>query len=81
MQSEGTTTIAILASFICGAPVALMVLIDEGWQWFKAGGLETAQAPLDPLFCDHTQPDGLLLIVHDECCDERLAFGYYFCDA
>jgi diguanylate cyclase (GGDEF)-like protein/PAS domain S-box-containing protein len=72
---QGYDDIVFLASFICNTPIALIGLIDEDRQWFKArAGLETAQAPLDPLFCNQTimQPNELL-VVHDACGDERFA--------
>ena len=43
-----------LASFICDVPIALITLIDEDRQWFKARvGLDRLQTSRDDAFCAH----------------------------
>ncbi|MGY4515099.1 GAF domain-containing protein [Lysobacter sp. HA18] len=67
--------IARLASMLCGAPIALISLIDRDRQWFKARkGLDTIAMPRDIAFCDHAirQPDRLME-VRDAEADPRFA--------
>ncbi len=63
-----------LAGHICGAPIALISLIDENRQWFKARvGLAACETGRDISFCGHAilQPD--LFIIADAALDERFA--------
>jgi two-component sensor histidine kinase len=64
-----------VASAVCDAPIAVINLIDQGRQWFKAEiGLGVRETPVDSSICAHAilQPD--LLIVPDTTLDPR------FCD-
>ncbi len=61
-----------LAAHICQTPVALVSLVDEDRQWFKARmGLDASQTPRDVAFCAHAilQPD--LFIIPDALADPR----------
>jgi GAF domain-containing protein len=64
-----------LASTLCGAPIALISLIDRDRQWFKARtGLDVQQTEREIAFCDHAirQPDRMME-VPDASRDPRFA--------
>jgi len=66
--------IVALASYVCGTPIALVSLVDEHRQWFKASvGLEVEQTPREQAFCAHTVARGQLLEVRDAAADLRFA--------
>ena len=55
---------AIASIFDC--PIALISLVDENEQWFKARcGLDTKGTPRDVSFCQHALESFDLLIVND----------------
>ena len=66
--------ITALAAQICGTPMALITLVDESSQWFKAKvGLEATRTPLEHAFCTHALQQRSLLVVPDATRDERFA--------
>ena len=64
--------LAALAAQICGTPVALLGLLDERRQWFKAAvGFGRSETPRDQTFCAHTLLADGLFEVSDARLDER----------
>lgn len=66
-------TVTRIASDVCGTPIALISLLDDKRQWFKANvGLEcVTETPRDISFCTHTIENDDLLEIQDASQDER----------
>jgi PAS domain S-box-containing protein len=63
-----------LASQLCETPMALLTLIDEDRQWFKARvGLHVPETPRDVAFCAHSILHEGVTEVADATRDERFA--------
>ncbi|MFC6746188.1 GAF domain-containing protein [Methylobacterium persicinum] len=64
--------IALLASEVCGTPMALITLLDEDRQWFKARvGFEASETGLARSLCVHAAAEPGLTVIPDLRCDER----------
>lgn len=66
--------LARAAADLCDAPMALVSLVDEGRQWFKARvGVEVGELPRGMAFCAHAIQADTLFVVPDATCDVRFA--------
>lgn len=58
--------LVLIASQVCGAPIALVTLVDDDRQWFKARvGLDRQETPRADALCAHAILDDQTLIVPD----------------
>ena len=63
-----------IAAYICQTPIAIISLIDEDRQWFKARlGVGPRETSRDIAFCAHTILDDAPTIVPDALRDKRFA--------
>ncbi len=74
-ESEGAfDDLVALAATICDAPIALISLVDESRQWFKAKvGLDVAETSRDVAFCAHAILGSDVMVVGDATKDPRFA--------
>lgn len=71
---EAFDELALLASHVCDAPMALITLVDESRQWFKARvGVTVQETPRQFSFCAHTMIGTDLLVVPDARADSRFS--------
>jgi diguanylate cyclase (GGDEF)-like protein/PAS domain S-box-containing protein len=66
-------SLASMAALLCGTPIALLSLVDEHRQWFKArvGLDDTTETHRDMAFCAHAILQGELMEVSDATRDPR----------
>jgi diguanylate cyclase (GGDEF)-like protein len=75
LPEQAYEDLAKLAATICGTPIALVTLLDDHRQWFKAKvGLEVDETPRSQAFCAHAimKPDDVMT-VEDAALDDRFA--------
>lgn len=70
--TQDLNNIVNLAAQICNAPVAIITLLDDERQWFKAAiGTDVTDTPREISFCNYTLEHEDVLIVPDLSADER----------
>ena len=66
--------LVILIAGLCEVPTALISLVDDRRQWFKARvGMEATGGPRSEAFCAHAIRDDALFLVEDTHLDPRFA--------
>jgi anti-sigma regulatory factor (Ser/Thr protein kinase) len=64
--------LALIASHICGTPVALITMVDEDRQWFKARvGTDVQETARSISFCSHAIEQEGVFTIHDAMQDPR----------
>lgn len=75
---ETFDSVTVLASHVCRTPIALMVLIDQDRQWFKATvGVRVRETPREFAFCAYTIMQRGLLIIPNAARDKRFSANPY----
>lgn len=69
---EAFDAIVRVAQLVTRTPIALVSLLDEARQWFKArSGLDVEETPREWAFCSHALEPGVPLVVPDTHLDPR----------
>ncbi len=71
-EEKDFNDIVELAAQLCNTPIALVTLVDENRQWFKARtGLSIKETHRNLSFCAHAIHQNDVMIVHDALTDDR----------
>jgi len=71
-EEQAFEDIVFIASQTCGAPIAMITLLDTDRQWFKARvGLDVTETPIDQSVCRIDIDDGDMLEIVDLSQDDR----------
>ena len=71
-DEDGFDDLTRLATLVCGAPIALVSLVDADRQWFKSRvGLDARETPRAVAFCAHAIKGRAVFEVPDAMTDER----------
>lgn len=66
--------LVFMAAQLLSVPIALITLVDDDRQWFKAQvGTTLRETARSAAFCGYTILSGDVLVVQDATCDERFA--------
>ena len=64
--------ISRLATAVCRTPTAMVMLLDQRRQWFRASGnLRVGEGAVSPSFCEETLQHGVPLVIEDTASHHR----------
>lgn len=73
VEESGLSDLVLLASQICGAPIALITLVEDAGQWFKAQIGISIAGDWETSFCAHAVRQSDIFVVPDAMTDARFS--------